>query len=227
MDRTRTRTSILVIDPRPFTRTCMSAGLAAAPDFDVHAVASLDEATGTAVPDLVLLQYHRSDDEPSSLTNEVSLTARRWPTALILIVAPDGDTDRLIEGLQCGVRGVLTTDSNLQAVISSIRLLVADLVVYPREAVGVIRDALFDTDRQNREEGEEGWTGSDRFHRLTPRQQEVLRLLAMGLPNRDIASTLNISESTVKVHLRAIMAQTGVTNRTQVVAQYMNYKSQP
>src|SRR3546814_3753593 len=55
---------------------------------------------------------------------------------------------------------------------------------------------------------------------LTPRQQDVLLLLARGLSNKAIASQLEISESTVKVHIRAIMERTGMMNRTQIVAHF-------
>ena len=58
----------------------------------------------------------------------------------------------------------------------------------------------------------------DRFKLLTKRQRDVLRLLAQGASNKDIAHRLNISESTVKVHVRAIMTANGASNRTQIVA---------
>jgi DNA-binding NarL/FixJ family response regulator len=224
MDRSRKSIKVLLIDPRPFTRACTSAGLVAAPDFTVEGFKSLAAVGDVAPPDLVLLQDHSSDDSFPSLTEEVAYATRRWPNALVLVVAREGDTDRIIEGLQCGVGGVLTTDTNLQAVISAIRLLAADLVVYPREAISIIRNALFDSNSQGNNLGHQEWVESDRFQRLTPRQQEVLRLLAMGMSNRKIAAMLNISESTVKVHIRSIMTQTGVTNRTQIVAQYMGHK---
>jgi DNA-binding NarL/FixJ family response regulator len=224
MDRSRKTINVLLIDPRPFTRACTSAGLIAAPDFSVEGFESLAAAAETVLPDLVLLQDRRADNKGPSLTEEIGLAMRRWPNALILVVAKEGDTDRLIESMQCGVGGVLSADTNLQALISAIRLLAADLAVYPKEAVSIIRNALFDGGSVAIAANHDAWSDSERFHRLTPRQQEVLRLLALGMSNRKIASMLDISESTVKVHIRSIMTQTGVTNRTQIVAQYMSQK---
>ncbi len=60
-----------------------------------------------------------------------------------------------------------------------------------------------------------------RFNGLTVRQRDVLRLLSVGLSNKAIAKELLISESTVKVHIRAIMEQTGVHNRTQIITHFM------
>jgi len=52
---------------------------------------------------------------------------------------------------------------------------------------------------------------------LTPREQEVLQLLAEGLPNKAIASQLSISEHTVKFHVNAIMGKLGAQSRTEAV----------
>ena len=53
---------------------------------------------------------------------------------------------------------------------------------------------------------------------LTPREQEVLRLLALGLANKEIASRMNISEHTVKFHVAAILGKLGAASRTEAVA---------
>jgi len=58
--------------------------------------------------------------------------------------------------------------------------------------------------------------------RLSPKQEEVLRLLRQGQSNKLIASQLGLSEATVKVHLRCIMRKLGVANRTQVAIASMN-----
>ena len=52
-------------------------------------------------------------------------------------------------------------------------------------------------------------------HQLTPRQQQVLRLLVEGIPNKVIATQLDLAEATVKMHVTAILKTLGVTNRTQ------------
>ena len=52
---------------------------------------------------------------------------------------------------------------------------------------------------------------------LTPRELEVLRLMARGLPNRQIATALNVNERTIKYHVSAVLAKLDVTNRTEAV----------
>jgi DNA-binding NarL/FixJ family response regulator len=59
--------------------------------------------------------------------------------------------------------------------------------------------------------------------RLTPRQQQVLKLVChRGLPNKSIAAILKISESTVKIHISAILKKYAVKNRTQLVLAFNN-----
>jgi DNA-binding NarL/FixJ family response regulator len=53
---------------------------------------------------------------------------------------------------------------------------------------------------------------------LTPREREILRLLAEGLPNREIASLLGLSDHTVKFHLRAVFTKLGAHSRTEAVS---------
>ena len=60
-------------------------------------------------------------------------------------------------------------------------------------------------------------TRSGSLDELTPREMDVLRLLAQGLPNRKIAAQLTINERTVKYHVSAILAKLEVSNRTEAV----------
>lgn len=62
-----------------------------------------------------------------------------------------------------------------------------------------------------------GWRTADSDTSLTPRQRDVLALLAQGYPNKRICQSLNLTEHTVKSHLKAIFAQLGVHNRTECV----------
>ncbi len=226
VERTSKSIHVVLIDPKPFSRACTLAGLVAAPEFTVEAFESLEPAGEAQPPDVVLLQEDPGEGARTPIREQFAAVKQLWPKSLVVVVAHESDIDRLISGLLSGVAGILTPEVNLQFWISSIRLIVGGLVIYPRRAAEIVRSALTETEHLADTTATARAEPSS-FSELTPRQHEVLQLLAQGLSNRKIASMLRISVSTVKVHVRAIMAQTGVTNRTQVVAQYMGNKPHP
>ena len=123
----------------------------------------------------------------------------------------------MLAALRQGVGAYITSGVGVAPTIAAIRLMRDGLIVYPRDLLSGISA------------GGSAAKGSDIVsdlaprpgdELLTPRQLDVLRLLARGLSNKAIASELDISESTVKVHIRAIMERTGMLNRTQIVAHF-------
>ena len=89
-------------------------------------------------------------------------------------------------------------------------------------AAGVAADAILLASRgglsQALDDAEpEGLEGVPLVEPLTPREQQVLELLAEGLPNKAIASRLGISDQTVKFHVASVAAKLGATNRTEAV----------
>jgi DNA-binding NarL/FixJ family response regulator len=123
----------------------------------------------------------------------------------------DGASARL---LAIGIRGVLPDDSTAEEIGAAIEAVVAGLVVLPPEQVGELvrqRAALPRDPARPR-------LGTSRAASLTPREQEILGMLAEGLPNKAIASRLGISDHTVKTHLEAIFEKLGASTRAEAVA---------
>lgn len=218
-------TSVLIIDPSPFSRACTLAGFNEVPDLTVHACGSLEEAELGHAPDLVMFHdYHRNGTR-STLSVHLLAAAELWPNAAMLVIANPGDREQLLESLGGGARGFLNSNVSLDSTVAAIRVLMSNLVVYSDDVMELIGKARIG----NGTAAEKGDEGRDvtlaptlpGFNLLTPRQHEVLGLLSLGLSNKAIGQQLQISESTVKVHIRGIMAQTGVTNRTQIVAHYL------
>jgi two-component system, NarL family, response regulator YdfI len=105
-----------------------------------------------------------------------------------------------------GVRAVLANHVEADRLVAAIKAVAAGLVVLDEHAAGI---------ENFRSEGE---PRREQVETLTPRELEVLRLLAEGLPNKEIATTLAISEHTVKFHLSSIFGKLGATSRTEAVA---------
>jgi DNA-binding NarL/FixJ family response regulator len=124
----------------------------------------------------------------------------------------DGASARL---LAIGVRGVLPDDSSAEEIEAAIEAAAAGLVVVPAERVGeLVRSragpALRDLERAR--------PGVAPVASLTPREQEILGMLAEGLPNKMIAARLGISDHTVKTHLEAVFDKLGASTRAEAVA---------
>ena len=133
--------------------------------------------------------------------------------ALLRGPVPDGSSGRL---LAIGVRGVLPDDSTAEEIGAAVEAAIVGLVVLPPDQVGELvrsRSAPL----PERDGTRSGLRGS-RAPPLTPREQEILGMLAEGLPNKAIASRLGISDHTVKTHLEAIFDKLGASTRAEAVA---------
>jgi DNA-binding NarL/FixJ family response regulator len=133
--------------------------------------------------------------------------------ALLRGAVSDGGSVRL---LAIGVRGVLPDDSTAEEIGAAIEATVVGLVVLPPEQVGEFVRAR--TPRLPERDVTRPRRGASRVPSLTPREQEILGMLAEGLPNKAIASRLGISDHTVKTHLEAIFDKLGASTRAEAVA---------
>jgi NarL family two-component system response regulator YdfI len=109
--------------------------------------------------------------------------------------------------LGLGVRAVLPSRTSAARLVAAVKAVAAGLIVVDERTTGV--GALGEYEERRERETVDA---------LTPREVEVLQLLAEGLPNKEIAKALVISEHTVKFHLAAIFGKLGATSRTEAVA---------
>ena len=211
--------NVLVIDPSSFSRACTVAGLKSTAEFVIEACTAIVECEPDVEPDLILFQSTEIGSAGSVLARELALASRRWPSAATLVVADHIDLDEMLATIRNGARGLLTSTTSVDCTRSAIRLLVNGIGVYPAELEAFLHGVSPETVAVPAVGGSPFEPG--RLNTLTKRQQDVLHLLALGSSNRAIAERLQISESTVKVHIRAIMALNGASNRTQIVAHFL------
>ena len=130
-------------------------------------------------------------------------------TPVVVVSAMEGGSE-IRQAMDCGASGYIpkTLDSNV--VISALQLVFSGGVYLPPNLL-----SAENTDMRGRRAGSR--TGSSGNARLTPRQGDVLDLMAKGYSNKEIARKLNLAEGTVKLHVTALLKALEVSNRTQAV----------
>uniref|UniRef100_UPI0035CAD427 LuxR C-terminal-related transcriptional regulator n=1 Tax=uncultured Sphingomonas sp. TaxID=158754 RepID=UPI0035CAD427 len=216
---------VLIVDPRDFDRECTLAGLQSAKGLEVTASPDVDDPPIASDLDLILFQTARPIFADGQLLQELADARKRWPGARKLVIGEVSGEQDLAQLIAAGSQGLLTPDANLETVRCAILLLMSDFSVYPRNLMAHLQ-ALAQIETSRVASKIQLLSHPSRRKVLTRRQQDVLQLLVTGLSNKIIAQRLRISESTVKVHIRKIMARNGASNRTQIVADFLQAKDE-
>jgi NarL family two-component system response regulator YdfI len=130
--------------------------------------------------------------------------AREAPVILLL---PGASPDAVSRALRLGVRGILPPSPEPQQLAVALEAVVRELVVLNSETGSPIRVAAGRTA-----------PADELTEPLTPREREVLRLLASGIGNKEIAAKLKISEHTAKFHVASILGKLGAASRAEAVS---------
>lgn len=187
------------------------AGEAADGDAAVALTASLE-------PQVVLMDLNMPGRDGVSATRQI---AADHPGTRVVVLTTYADDESIIGALQAGALGYLTKDATRAEIGRAIQAAAAGQAVMDPN---VQRRLLSAAARAGQAPqggapagGADGVTGSGgpADDELTPREAEVLRLVAEGQSNREIARTLFVSEATVKTHINRIFAKTGSRDRAQ------------
>jgi DNA-binding NarL/FixJ family response regulator len=194
---------VLIVDDHPIVREGVSAVLEREPDIDVVGTAgTIDDGLQAVTrlrPDVILLDLRLPGAQPAGSVTRFAGDGR----AVVVFTAHDGDDD-VFRAIRGGARGYLLKGSPAVEIARAVRQVHAgESYLSPRIAAKLVTDAARPRTR----------TGL-----LSPRERGVLRLVAAGLSNRQIADALSISERTVKFHVTAIFNKLGAENRAQAVA---------
>jgi DNA-binding NarL/FixJ family response regulator len=194
---------VLIVDDHPIVREGVTAVLEREPDIEVVSTAgTVQEGLRLAAalhPDIVLLDLKLPD---GGGVESVAGFAREIP-GVLMFTAFDADDD-VYRAIRAGARGYLLKGSPAAEIAQAIRQVHAgQSYLSPRIAATLVKGVT-------EPRGPGGL--------LSDRERGVLRLVATGLSNRQIAESLSISERTVKFHVTAILNKLGADNRAQAVA---------
>jgi DNA-binding NarL/FixJ family response regulator len=163
-------------------------------------------------PDVVLMDLRMPRREGSQATREILAAL---PGTQILVLTTYADDESLFPALQAGARGYLTKDASAEEIEQAIRAL-ADGRTHLDPAVQQrLLDALVGSDVPS--PATPTVTSHDASDELTAREAEVLKLIASGLSNAEIAKELVVSNATVKTHVNRIFFKIGARDRAQAV----------
>lgn len=197
---------IIIVDDHPVVRDGLTAILNTQPDFAVVGEAdSGGEALALVAerePDVLLLDL----EMPGMDGVETLRRLRRegWELPVIVFTAFDTD-ERIVTAVQAGAKGYLLKGAPRQELFNAVRVV--------HEGGSLLQPAVASRLMQQMAQAPEPEPDP-----LTPREEEVLQVLAQGLQNKEIAAQLHITERTVKFHVSAILAKLGAGNRTEAVA---------
>ncbi len=199
---------VVIADDQPAVRDGLAMLMGLTDDIEVVGTAANGvealELTRDLRPNVVLMDLRMPEMDGAEATRKIRATV---PDTHVLVLTTYADDDSLFPALQAGAQGYLTKDASAEEIERAIRE-VADGHTHLDPAIQErLVAALLST------AGRVRTTPDD----LTTREVEVLKLIAAGLSNAEIAAALVVSAATVKTHINHIFAKTGARDRAQAV----------
>lgn len=196
---------VLLVDDHPVVRRGLRAFLETRDSIEVlgEATDGSDAVTLAEAmrPDVILMDLVMPRLDGIEAIRRIG---ERVPEARVVVLTSFGSDDRVLEAVRAGAAGYLLKDAEPREVEAAVRAAHrGDAVLDPAVTAGLLRGVAGGQRRPSR--------GAD----LTPREHEVLTLIARGRSNRQIADELVIAEKTVKTHVSNLLAKLEVADRTQ------------
>jgi DNA-binding NarL/FixJ family response regulator len=198
---------VAVADDHPVVRDGLRALFASLSDVELVAEAATGReavrAAVTAQPDVLVMDLRMPDLDGTAATAEI---ARRAPDVAVLVLTMFEDDESVFSAMRAGARGYLVKGATQEEIWHAITAVAAGGVVF---GPGVARRVL--------DYFAAPPAASAPFPELTPREREVLDLIAAGLPNAAIATRLGLAGKTVGNHISTIFAKLQVATRAEAI----------
>ena len=198
---------ILIADDHPVVRDGLRAMLSTQPDFQVAGEAvNGAEAVQLATrlkPDVILLDLEMPDLDGVSVLTQIRALD---PQARVIIVTAYDTDERIVQAVVAGAQGYLLKGAPREEIFRAVRVVhEGGSLLQPIVASKLMHHVSQQANRSTETDG------------LTPRELEVLYLLAQGKSNKQIAAELVITERTTKFHVSSILSKLEATNRTEAM----------
>ncbi|KAB1656701.1 response regulator transcription factor [Pseudoclavibacter chungangensis] len=205
---------VVVVDDHPVVRQGIIGVLADEPDFDVVGEAAdgsaAESVTRATRPDVVLMDLRMPGVGGAAATRHI---VEALPATRVLVLTSYESDDEILSAIEAGASGYLLKAAPAEEIFEAIRRVHAgEVALAPRVAARLVQQTR---DAGRRADADGGGI------RLSPRETEVLRLVAEGRSNAVIGRTLFIGEATVKTHLAHVFEKLGVRDRTRAVTRAM------
>lgn len=162
-------------------------------------------------PDVILMDLNMP------VLNGIETTARlvlSQPETKIIVLTSFVDQDHVLPAIQAGAKGYLLKDIEPEALVEAVRRVHQGRVELHPDAAGLLVHHLSGSERQP-DRSDDAAGPDDAMEQLTPRELEVLQLIASGMSNKEISESLVITEKTVKTHVSHLLDKLGFSDRTQ------------
>lgn len=198
---------VLLVDDHTLFRSGVKALLQRQSDFEVvgEAADSLEgvERAAALRPDVILLDLHMPGIAGK---DSVKLFLEAAPQTHIVMLTVSESAEDLLDSLRAGASGYLLKNIETQTLLDSIRRAADGDSVVSAQMTGKLVRGL---------QAARGMPAETEKDTLSPREQEILSHLAKGLSNKEIARSLELAESTVKIHVQHILRKLNLSSRVQ------------
>lgn len=201
---------VMLVDDQNLVRKGVRSLLELSEEIEVIAEASDGAEAIRSIPeinpDVVLLDMRMPGKSGLDVLRELAATDQLPPT---IILTTFDDDELVLAGIQAGARGYLLKDVSLSELVNAVKTV--------SEGGSVVKPVVTQRLLKGLENLQTEFYSLDRPDPLTERETEILRLMAGGYSNKEIANSLGVAEGTVKNHVSNILSKMGVRDRTRAV----------
>ena len=203
---------VLLVDDDALVRAGLRIILSSAEDLAV--VGEVDDGAGAVAavrehrPDVVLMDIRMA--QVDGITATAALRRLDRPPQVIVLTTFHGD-DQVMSALRAGASGFLVKDTPPAQIINAVRVVASGDAIISPSVTRTLLDHFGDTTASERRR-----TAAQRLAALTDREREVAAAIGAGASNAEVASSLFMSEATVKAHVSRLFTKLDATNRVQI-----------